>query len=88
MKNSIKNFRNKFTLLFFALLSGIASFAQDDQSGSIYDVKQSRHHLEMYSGFFPYVVFGVVIVFLGYVSYRYWRDNRTDDDIYHTPHHQ
>jgi hypothetical protein len=88
MKKTMACFRNRFLLLALALLPAIYSFAQDDQSGSIYDVKQSRHHLEMYSGFFPYVVFGVVVALLGYVSYRYWHDNQTDDHTGHEPHHQ
>jgi hypothetical protein len=88
MKKTWNVIRSKFALLTLLMLATFSSFAQDG-SGSVYDVKQfSKHHVELYSGFLPYVVFGVVLVILGYVSYRYWRDNQEDDGASHEPHHQ
>ena len=86
MKKVLMSIRNRFALLFLTMLAAITTFAQDD--GSIYDVKAPKHVFNVYSKGFPILLFGVVILFLGYISYRYWKDNRADDDISHTPHHQ
>ena len=89
MKKAIKFLSYRFGLLCSFMLAATYSFAADDANRSVYDVTTTpRHHIEMYSGFFPYLIFGVVIVFLGYVSYRYWKDNQPEDDMHHTPHHQ
>ena len=92
MKKVLTCIINKFVFLSLAMIYAVGSFAQDDQFRSVYDVPQSKNHVELYSGYFPVMVFGVVIVFLGYLGYRYWRDNmydeRPDDNIGHEPHHQ
>jgi hypothetical protein len=85
MKKVLKSIRNRSILLVLAILSTIHSFAQSASDG---EVRMPKHFVGLYSGFLPYVVFGVVILFLGYIGYRYWRDNLPDDDISHMPHHQ
>ncbi len=91
MKKILNSIRNKFAFFCVAMLSAVYSFAQDaaDQSGSIYDVKPAKHVFNVYSMSFEYILFGVVVIFLGYVGYRYMHDHADEeDDVSHEPHHQ
>lgn len=78
MKQVLKSISSRFALLCLAMFSAISTFAQEEASGSIYDVKESKHVFNAYSKSFPYLAFGVVILFLGYAGYRYWKDNQPD----------
>ncbi len=79
MKKVQEFFSNKFALLCLAVFSAFTTLAQEEGSGSIYDVRESRHVFNANSKAFPILMFGVVIIFLGYVGYRYWKDNLADN---------
>ena len=85
MKKATKIISVRLTVLFLALFSTITALAQD--AGSIYDYRTTGRPqgFNEFTGPFPYVVFGVVITLLGYMGYRYWKDEMSDD---HMPHHQ
>jgi hypothetical protein len=76
MKKSIRKIINAAILFWAAMLGSIYSFAQvaSDEPTSIYDDKSGGKSV-MYNGILPYVIFGAVIVLLGYLGYRYWHDN-------------
>ncbi len=84
MKKMIKNARRICLLLLTILLTGGYAIANE------YTIPHSLHPLilSMYTSPFRYVPFGILIVAMIYVGYRYWHDNKADDDISHTPHHQ
>ena len=75
----IINLRDKIATLMLLMLSGGYTFAQST-SGDIYDTPPQKDHLVQFIG--PAIMLIVVI----YVGYRYWHDNRPDDE--HTTHHQ
>lgn len=86
MKKLQSSVRNTFMLVCLTIFSTLSAIAQDG-SGSIYDVEDKKVVFNVYSKSFPIIVFGVVAIILGYLGYRYWKDNMADDST-HTPHHQ
>lgn len=72
MKRKIKVLVNSFLFVLLAMLSSVYSFAESDD---IYDHTSSGHAANIYNGLVPYIVFGAVVLFLGYIGYRYWHDN-------------
>jgi hypothetical protein len=93
MRNVIKSIRYIFTLLFLYLLAGISyTYSQeavtDTLPESAYKIDVPKHVVNIYSNFVPYVLFGIVIALILYVSFRYWNDNRPHPhNHYHTPQH-
>ena len=78
MKKAIMKFRGTFLLLMLGLLTGVQAIAKGKD---VYDpytgTSEPKNANILYNGAVPYIVFGVVILFLGYVGYRYWHDNRS-----------
>lgn len=91
MKNAIKSIRCIFTLICICLFAGNYTFAQETANDTLpesaYQMNVPKHVVNVYSDFVPYVLFGIIIALILYVSYRYWHDNR-NSRINHTPHHQ
>ena len=92
MNRIITSLRNEITALLLILLTGGHTFAQTDNdtivSESSIQSGHSKFAANLYDGTIPHIALGVVFVLILYVSYRYWHDNRTNDDAKHTPHHQ
>lgn len=82
MKNEMKSIGIRITTLFLALFATITAFAQE----TVDNTKVSMWKFSVYGGYFPMLVFGIVIVFLVYLGYNYWKNEMTDD--HHMPHHQ
>ena len=88
MKKIINRIRYKFTFLCFCLVAGIYAYAQDNAdtlSSSDYHAPTPKHLDPLYNGPLRYIIFGVVIALILFVSYRYWSDNRVVKDISHNP---
>lgn len=76
MENKLKSIFIKFPFLILGMMISIYAFAQTDTlPDSAYNIKNPKHVFSLYNGAFPFIVFGVVIVLILYVSYRYWHDN-------------
>ena len=82
MKNGIKSISIRVTTLFMALFATITAFAQD----AVDNTRVSLWKFSVYGGYFPILIFGIVIVFLFIMGYTYWKNEMTDD--HHMPHHQ
>ena len=82
--------RRKIGLLLTFVLTGGYTFAQqaDTLSESAYQYTPSKQGISLYTGILPVIVFGVLVLLMAYVGYRYWHDHVPDDDTKHTPHHQ
>ena len=82
----MKSMRYMFSFLVADLLFLNFASAQeavtDTLPESAYHIEIPKHVVNIYSDFVPYILFGIVIALMLYVSYRYWHDNL------HTPHHQ
>jgi hypothetical protein len=91
MKNAKKKIRFIFMLLCAYVLPGIYSYTYGQEAvtdtlpESAYQIDVPKHVVNVYSSFVPYVLFGIVIALILYVSFRYWNDNRPHDHL--TPHH-
>lgn len=86
MKKVLINIRYKFSFLFFCLLAGIYAYAQDNTdtlSSADYHVQAPDHLDPFYNGPLRYIIFGVVLALILFVTYRYWSDNRAGKDIWH-----
>ena len=86
MKNIINKLRYKFSFLLFLILSGIYAYAQDNTdtlTSADYHVQVPKHMDPIYNGPLRYIIFGVVLVLILYVSYRYYSDNKAGKDILH-----
>ncbi len=72
-----------------ASFSSFSLLAQDValEPAEVQNDVRHRFGVYVYSGYFPYVIFGIVIAMMLWVGYRYWRDN-ADDDYGQEPHHQ
>ena len=92
MKRIIPSLRDKIAAVLLILLTAGHTFAQDANdtvvSESSFQTTHSKFSTNLYDGTIPHIALGVVFMLILYVGYRYWHDNRTDDDIRHTPHHQ
>ncbi len=82
MKNEMKSIGIRITTLFLALFTTITAFAQE----TVDNTRVSMWKFSVYGGYFPMLVFGIVIVFLVYLGYNYWKNEMADD--HHMPHHQ
>ncbi|MFI5196294.1 MAG: hypothetical protein ACHQD8_04330, partial [Chitinophagales bacterium] len=78
----------KFTFLCFCVLAGIYAYAGDNTdtlSSSDYQYQMPKHLDPLYNGPLRYIIFGVVVALILYVSYRYFEANRVGKDIFHEP---
>jgi hypothetical protein len=92
MKKIMNSICNKFSFLFLCLLAGVSAYAQDSAQNSIDTLSSSSYHIEMpkhldpfYNGPLRFIIMGVAIALILYVSYRYWDANRMGKDIWHDP---
>jgi hypothetical protein len=66
----------------YLILIPLYSFAQAPDEGTDPAVAgiQGRHINNFYSGPIPYIILGVVMLFLAYVGYRYYSDHSAELD--------
>ena len=66
----------------YLILNPLYSFAQAPDEGTDPAVAgiQGRHINNFYGGPFPYIILGIVMLFLAYVGYRYYADHSAELD--------
>lgn len=90
MKKIIKASIYTFTSLCIIMLSSMYAIAQDAVQDTLpesaYNMQVPKRVVNVYSDFVPYVLFGIVLAGMAYLSYRLWADNRPAHDDF-TNHH-
>jgi hypothetical protein len=88
MKKIIRNIRYKLLFLGLCLFTGVYAFAQentDTLTSADYHVTMPKHLDPFYNGPLRFILMGVVIALILYISYRYYEANRIGKDIFHDP---
>ena len=89
MKKILNSFYTKATSMFLCLMTGVYAYAQDtvEQSSTLtsadYHVQMPKTMDPVYNGPLRFIVMGLALVLILYVTYRYWDANRRGKDILH-----
>ncbi len=85
MKRIMIDLRHKMALLLLMMITGGVAAAQNTGDNLSDYAQPPKTFWSMYDSPLPYIIYGVIMLGMAYVLYRFWHDNRHHDDV---PHHQ